>query len=172
MSRCCGGSRPCSCSLPALAAPTASAATSLGDFQLTYYWFAAESGFVGKTLPAPGIAGTYREDFLYSARGVPMEGTGTALSGAHIHYAGTHGGYWVNKAGEKTVPGASGWSNGAPYWRDGGWRNAAGGVTFQRADGSWVNGPAVGRSCRTTTCSGRARAPTSRSGCRSRPICA
>ena len=71
-----------------------------------------------------------------------MEGTGTAASGAHVHYAGTHGGYWVTKAGVKTVPGASGWSNGAPYWRDGGWRTAAGGVTFQRADGTWVNGPA------------------------------
>ena len=130
--------------LPALAAPTASAATSLGNFQVTYYWFAAESGFVGKPLPAPGVAGTYREDFLYSARGVPMEGTGTALSSAHIHYAGTHGGYWVNKAGKKTVPSVNGWSNGAPFWRDGGWRNASGGVTYQRADGSWVNGPKVG----------------------------
>jgi 3D (Asp-Asp-Asp) domain-containing protein len=124
----------------AVAAPSASAATSLGDFQLTYYWFAAESGFVGAKLKAPGIAGTYREDFLYSARGVPMEGTGTAASGAHVHYAGTHGGYWVTKAGVKTVPGASGWSNGAPYWRDGGWRTVAGAVTFQRVDGTWVNG--------------------------------
>jgi 3D (Asp-Asp-Asp) domain-containing protein len=130
--------------VPAVAAPSASAATSLGDFQLTYYWFAAESGFVGKPLTAPGVAGTFREDFLYSARGVPMEGTGTALSGAHIHYAGTSGGYWVNKAGQKTVPGKNGWSNGSPYWRDGGWRNASGGVTYQRADGSWVNGPRVG----------------------------
>ena len=124
----------------AVAAPSASAATSLGDFQLTYYWFAAESGFVGKKIAAPGIAGTYREDFLYSSRGVPMEGTGTVAGGAHVHYAGTHGGYWVTKAGVKTVPGANGWSNGAPYWREGGWRTAAGAVTFQRADGSWVNG--------------------------------
>ena len=56
-------------------------------------------------ISAPGIAGTYREDFLYSAGGVPMEGTGTAASGAHVHYAGTHGGYWVTKAGVKTDPG-------------------------------------------------------------------
>jgi 3D (Asp-Asp-Asp) domain-containing protein len=129
--------------LLALTAPGAAAATSLGDFQLTYYWFAGESTFVGKPITAPGIAGTYREDFLYSARGVPMEGTGTALSTAHVHYAGTNGGYWVNKAGQKTVPGASGWSNGAPYWRDGGWRNASGGVTYQRKDNSWVNGTGV-----------------------------
>jgi len=126
--------------LPALVAPAASAATSLGTFQVTYYWFAAESGFVGQTITAPGIAGAYREDFLYSARGVPMEGTGTAISTAHIHYAGTNGGFWVNKAGRKTVPGVHGWSNGAPFWRDGGWRNAQGGVTYRRADGSWVNG--------------------------------
>jgi 3D (Asp-Asp-Asp) domain-containing protein len=130
--------------LGALATPSASAATSLGDFQLTYYWFAAESGFVGQKVAAPGVAGKFAEDFLYSARGVPMEGTGTALSGAHIHYAGTNGGFWVTKAGKKTVPGPGGWSNGAPYWREGGWRNAAGGVTFQRADGSWVNGAGVG----------------------------
>lgn len=127
----------------AVAAPSASAATSLGDFQLTYYWFAAESGFVGAKIAAPGIAGTYREDFLYSARGVPMEGTGTADSTAHIHYAGTQGGYWVTQDGVKTVPGAGGWSNGAPYWREGGWRNATKGVTFQRADGTWVNGTGV-----------------------------
>jgi 3D (Asp-Asp-Asp) domain-containing protein len=127
----------------AVAAPSASAATSLGDFQLTYYWFAAESGFIGKKITAPGIAGTYREDFLYSARGVPMEGTGTADSSAHVHYAGTHGGYWVTKAGKRTVPVASGWPDGAPYWREGGWRNAAGAVTFQRPDGTWVNGAGV-----------------------------
>jgi hypothetical protein len=129
--------------LLAVAAPSASAATSLGDFQLTYYWFAAEKGFVGQKVAAPGIAGTYREDFLYSARGVPMEGTGTADSSAHIHYAGTYGGYWVTQAGKKTVPGANGWSNGAPYWREGGYRTASGAVTFKRADGTWVNGPGV-----------------------------
>ncbi len=127
----------------AVAAPSASAATSLGDFQLTYYWFAAESGFVGAKVEAQGIAGTYREDFLYSARGVPMQGTGTADSTAHVHYAGTHGGYWVTKAGKKTVPNAGGWSAGAPYWREGGWRTAAGAVTFQRPDGTWVNGAGV-----------------------------
>ena len=128
----------------AVAVPSASAATSLGDFQLTYYWFAAESTFAGAKISAPGIAGTYREDFLYSAGGVPMEGTGTADSKAHVHYAGTHGGYWVTKAGVRTDPSEGGWSKGAPYWRDGGWRNEAGGVTFQRADGTWVNGPKVG----------------------------
>ncbi len=124
----------------AVAAPSASAATSLGDFQLTYYWFATESGFAGKKIPAPGIAGrTYREDFLYSARGVPMQGTGTADSGGRVHYAGSTGGGWVNRTGKPTSPRATGWSNGAPYWRNGGWRNE-GGVTYQRADGSWVNG--------------------------------
>lgn len=128
----------------AVAVPVASAATSLGDFQLTYYWFAAEQGFVGGKVSAPGIAGTYREDFLYSARGVPMEGTGTADSTAHVHYAGTHGGYWVTKAGAKTVPSVRGWSGGAPYWREGGYRTATGAVTFKRADGTWANGPGVG----------------------------
>ena len=124
----------------AVAAPAASAATSLGDFQLTYYWFAAESGFVGKKMKATGIAGTYREDFLYSARGVPMEGTGTSATGARVHYAGSTGGGWVNRAGKPTSPRASGWSNGAPYWRNGGYRTTTGAVTFKLANGQWANG--------------------------------
>ena len=74
-----------------------------------------------------------------------MEGTGTDLAGDAIHYAGGSGGYWVNVNGARTDPGRNGWSHGAPYWRDGGWRNAQGGVTFKHADGTWDNGPGVGK---------------------------
>jgi hypothetical protein len=115
------------------------------SFKITYYWFVPESRFVGQAVAAPGLSGTYREDFLYSANGVPMEGTGTDLAGSAIHYAGGSGGYWVNVSGARTDPGRNGWSHGAPYWRDGGWRNASGGVTFKHADGTWDNGPGVGK---------------------------
>ncbi len=101
--------------VPALAAPSASAATSLGDFQLTYYWFAAESGFVGQKVAAPGIAGTYREDFLYSARGVPMEGTGTALQ-RRARALRRHARRLLGDQGRRArpCPGRNGWSNGSP----------------------------------------------------------
>lgn len=129
--------------LLALAAPSARAATDLGPFQVTYYWFTAESGYIGKKITAPGLTGTYREDFLYSARGVPMQGTGTADGGGRVHFAGSSGGGWVNRNGQATAPRVSGWSNGAPFWRNGGWRNKTGGVTYQRADNMWVNGEGV-----------------------------
>ncbi len=122
---------------------SARAATSLGSFQITYYWFVPESRFVGKPVAAPGLTGHYREDFLYGAAGVPMQGTGTAADGTFVHYAGTSGGYWVNAAGARTAPGAHGWSHGPPYWRDGGWRNAAGAPTFKRANRTWSNGKGV-----------------------------
>jgi 3D (Asp-Asp-Asp) domain-containing protein len=122
---------------------TAGAATQLGTFQITYYWFVPETGFAGKPVAAPGISGTFREDFLYSAKGVDMQGTGRAANGSYIHYAGTYGGYWVNAAGQRTDPGARGWSHGAPVWRDGGWRNAAGAPTFKRSSGTWSNGKGV-----------------------------
>jgi hypothetical protein len=129
--------------LAALAGGTAGAATQLGSFQITYYWFVPESNFVGRPLAAPGLTGTYREDFLYSAGGVDMQGTGKAANGSYVHYAGTTGGYWVNSSGHRTDPGAHGWSHGSPYWRDGGWRNSAGAPTFKRANGTWSNGKGV-----------------------------
>ncbi len=112
----------------------------LGTFQVTTYWFVPESRFVGLPLTAPGLTASYREDFLYSARGVPMEGTGTGLGGEAVHFAATNGGYWVNSAGVKTSPTARGWTHGPPIWRDGGWRNAAGAPTFHVTATAWSNG--------------------------------
>jgi hypothetical protein len=134
--------------IPALV-PAATTTTApqgdLGSFQITTYWFVPEDRFTGRTMAAPGVTVRYREDFLYSAAGVAMEGTGTGLDGAEVHYAGTDGGYWVNSAGERTVPAGHGWTHGAPYWRDGGWRNAAGAPTFKDASGTWSNGQGTSR---------------------------
>jgi 3D domain len=129
----------------ATAAPIAPPQGDLGPFQLTYYWFAPESDAVGVPVAAPGVVGSYREDFLYAAWGVAMQGPGTALTGATVHWAGDDGaGAWVNAAGQVTSPTSRGWTHGAPFWRNGGWRNHAGAVTFRRADGTWSNGPGAG----------------------------
>jgi 3D (Asp-Asp-Asp) domain-containing protein len=131
--------------ISALAVVPVAPTGNLGAFQITYYWFAPESDGQAQPVTAPGLTGSYREDFLYSAWGVPMEGTGTTLLGRHVQWAGADGAaaYWVNLQGSRTDPTAAGWTNGAPYWRNGGARSATGAVTFRRLDGSWSNGPAV-----------------------------
>lgn len=82
------------------------------QFQVTHYQIAIESDFDGSFVTANGIEGTYREDFLYSATGVCMQGTGQTLAETFIRY--DHGGYWVNCDGERTDP--PDWENGPPYW--------------------------------------------------------
>lgn len=79
-------------------------------------------------------------DWLYSAWGMSMEGDGVSLSGKrfHIHKLGSQG--WVRRSGKRTRPTRSGWSNGSPYWRDIGWRNRRGRVTYPLRGGGWSNG--------------------------------
>ncbi|MGI9116775.1 MAG: 3D domain-containing protein [Gaiellales bacterium] len=129
---------------------------SLGQFWITYYWFAPESWFTAKKLVAPGLKTAYREDFLYSARGVAMQGTGTGDDNVTLHWRGGAGA-WVNKEGQPTKTAASGFTNGAPYARPGGcvwWAlDPATGKpnlattdnlrpTFANDDGTWQNPPA------------------------------
>lgn len=118
--------------------------TWLSGVTITEYQPALESEFVGRMITAPGIGRLHHVDWLYSARGVAMEGEGIALSGnwAHIDRVGSG---WVNRYGAVTIPGLSGWSNGAPAWLYGTyWLNARGGATFPGARfGQWTNG--VGR---------------------------
>jgi 3D (Asp-Asp-Asp) domain-containing protein len=93
------------------------------------------------------LSGKHRVDWLYSARGLTMEGDGIGLDGRHYHLASPGGGSWVNRAGVPTFPGrcASRWSRGRPYWFSGGWRNRRGAVTFPLEQGGWSNGHAVAR---------------------------
>jgi 3D (Asp-Asp-Asp) domain-containing protein len=111
---------------------------------ITEYYPAPEAWFTGRRIRAPGLPGLHAADWLYSARGLAMEGDGVDLSGhpAHIAELGSTG--WVNAAGRPTVPVCLGkWSDGPPAWLKGGWRNASGAVTYPVAGGGWANGVGV-----------------------------
>lgn len=115
----------------------------LRGFTLTEYWPAPERWFVGRLVTTPGLSGTHRIDWLYSATGVSMEGDGIGLDGRRYHIDSLGNGGWVTKTGIGTSP-ADGWAAGPPYWRAGGyWRNRGGGVTFPLERGGWSAG--VGR---------------------------
>lgn len=107
---------------------------------ITEYWPAPERWFVGKPVTVPGLSGKHRIDWLYSARGVSMQGEGIGLDGRTYHIDSLGAGGWVTAAGRPTSP-SDGWAAGAPYWRAGGfWRNRHGGVTFPLAAGGWSAG--------------------------------
>jgi 3D (Asp-Asp-Asp) domain-containing protein len=116
--------------------------TWLRDVSITEYYSSPERWFVGRRVAAPGLAGRHRVDWLYSARGVAMEGDGIGLDGRHYHIDALGSGAWVNADGRRTTPGrcAARWSHGLPAWLQGGWRNRLGHVTFPLAGGGWSNG--------------------------------
>ncbi len=108
---------------------------------ITEYYPAPERWFPGRRIHAPGLPGRYAADFLYSARGVAMEGDGVDRHGRRIHISELGSTGWVNARGRPTVPVCLGkWTNGFPVWLVGGWRNATGQVTFPLAAGGWANG--------------------------------
>jgi 3D (Asp-Asp-Asp) domain-containing protein len=107
---------------------------------ITEYWPAPESWFVGQMVRAPGLPGLHRIDWLYSATGLSMEGSGIGLDGRQYHIDALGSGGWITATGATTSP-ADGWSAGAPYWRAGGyWRNTRRQVTFPLSAGGWSNG--------------------------------
>jgi len=107
---------------------------------ITEYWPAPESWFVGRRVRAPGLRGRHRVDWLYSARGVSMEGDGLGLDGRMYHLDQPGRGSWVTLAGASTSP-SSGWAAGPPYWRAGGyWTIRTGAVTFPLEQGGWSRG--------------------------------
>src|SRR5215217_5559773 len=115
----------------------------LKGVQITEYYSAPERWFVGRKVTAPGISGKHRADWLYSSAGISMEGDGIDLDGKHVHLSaiGTPG--WVTQDGRTTAPGASGWTNGSPFWRFGGWRNKERHVTFPLQAGGWFDGKSI-----------------------------
>ena len=116
----------------------------LSGVTITEYYPAPESWFTGRRVAAPGLNGSYAADWLYSARGLAMEGDGVDRFGRRVHVDQLGSTGWVNAAGQPTVPACLGkWSNGFPVWLIGGWRNARGQVTFPLASGGWSNGPGV-----------------------------
>ncbi len=116
----------------------------LSGVTITEYYPAPERWFAGRRIAAPGLPGRYSVDFLYSARGLAMEGDGVDRHGRRVHIAQLGSTGWVNAAGRPTVPVCLGrWSNGFPVWLIGGWRNHAAAVTFPLASGGWSHGRGV-----------------------------
>jgi 3D (Asp-Asp-Asp) domain-containing protein len=108
---------------------------------ITEYYPAPERWFIGRRIAAPGLSGTYAADWLYSARGLAMEGDGVDLHGHPVHIAQLGSTGWDDLGGRNTVPVCLGkWSHGFPVWLIGGWRNRHGAVTFPLASGGWANG--------------------------------
>ena len=115
--------------------------TWLTGVTITEYYPAPERWFGGAKVTAPGLAGRHAVDWLYSARGLAMEGDGVDTSGRPVHIAQLGSTGWVDLAGHLTLPVCLGkWSAGFPVWLKGGWRNARGQVTFPLASGGWANG--------------------------------
>jgi 3D (Asp-Asp-Asp) domain-containing protein len=116
----------------------------LRGITITEYWPAPESWFRGRLVSAPGLPGTHRIDWLYSAEGVSMEGQGYGLDGRMYHIDSLGDGGWVTSSGKPTDA-SDGFAAGAPYWRAGAfWRGPGGVVTFPLEAGGWAHG--VGRS--------------------------
>jgi 3D (Asp-Asp-Asp) domain-containing protein len=117
--------------------------TWLRHVLVTEYFPAPESWFTGRRVPARGLAGAHRVDWLYSGRGVAMEGDGVGLNGERYHVDTLADRGWVNAAGRLTKPRLTGkWTRGTPFWRAVGWRNASGAVTFPLEGGGWFRGGA------------------------------
>lgn len=118
----------------------------LSGVAVTEYFPVPERWFTGKRVRAPGLSRRHRVDWLYSARGLSMEGDGIGLDGRRYHIAGLGAPGWINALGRPTRPTrvAGQWSNGRPFWRAGGfWRNTSTRPTFPLADGTWFDGIGV-----------------------------
>jgi 3D (Asp-Asp-Asp) domain-containing protein len=128
--------------LPAVAAAKPiKKARWLGDVAVTEYYPVPEAWFVGKRVAVPGLTTKHRIDWLYSARGVSMQGTGIGLDGSLYHIDALGSGGWVTDHARPSVPGPEGWAGGPPYWRAGGYWLAKGHkVTFPLEGGGWSNG--------------------------------
>lgn len=108
---------------------------------ITEYYPAPERWFNGRRVTAPGLSGRHPVDWLYSARGLAMEGDGITRTGRPAHVEDLGASYWVNTSGRQTRPVCLGqWSEGSPVWLRGGWRNRLGEVTYPLASGGWSNG--------------------------------
>jgi hypothetical protein len=117
----------------------------LGSVTVTEYYPVPEAWFVGKPVSAPGLSDKHRIDWLYSATGVSMQGTGIDLHGELVHIDALGSGGWVTDRGRPSIPGRGGWAGGPPYWRAGAyWLTRSHRVTFPLDGGGWSNG----RGCR------------------------
>lgn len=72
-------------------------------FHITHYIIADEHDANGPMAQAAGVAGQHRHDFLYGARGVPMQGTGQTLDNQFVRFDGGGGGWHNNAQGHPDV---------------------------------------------------------------------
>jgi 3D (Asp-Asp-Asp) domain-containing protein len=83
----------------ALAPLTIGEAWFENPFQVTGYNVCDEADFTGAPVAGNGLAENHREDFLFGARGVPMQGTGRGSNGRLIRLASMTGGWHRNAHG-------------------------------------------------------------------------
>lgn len=118
-------------------------ATWLSKVTITEYYPAPERWFVGARVRTPGLERKSRVDWLYSARGLSMEGSGIGTDGKRYHIESVGSSGWITQSGKRARFG-SGSSIFSPFWRaEGFWRNSDGDVTFPLEQGGWFAG--VGR---------------------------
>jgi 3D (Asp-Asp-Asp) domain-containing protein len=89
----------------------------VSDVLVTEYFPAPERWFRGRLVHAPGLVLRHRSDWLYSARGLAMQGEGIGSNGRFYHFAGPYSLPWRNARGARTYPciRAPGyWTNGRP----------------------------------------------------------
>ena len=112
--------------------------TWLTKVTITEYFPVPESWFSGRRVDAPGLGTRHRVDWLYSARGLSMEGEGMGLDGRMYHIDGLGRGGWVDKRGTPWCVCAG------VYWRAGGyWYNGLGQFTWPYERGGWFRGTGV-----------------------------
>ncbi|WP_233809189.1 3D domain-containing protein [Paraburkholderia sp. HP33-1] len=70
-------------------------------FLITGYHVCFESDFTGKQVLARGTNDCHKRDFLYSARGVVMQGTGKASNGRYIRPTQVNSGWHRNNRGNR-----------------------------------------------------------------------
>jgi hypothetical protein len=125
------------CLAPAASARPISRPGWVSRVTVTEYYPVPESWFGGALVPAPGLSGAHRVDWLYSARGLTMEGDGIGLDGRRYHVDSVGRGGWVDRSGRRTCVGC----RAGVFWRAGGfWRNARNALTYPLAGGGWFAG--------------------------------
>jgi 3D (Asp-Asp-Asp) domain-containing protein len=111
--------------------------TWISRVAITEYYPVPESSFVGRKVRAPGLPGMHRIDWLYSARGLTMEGDGVGLDGKRYSVQSVGRGGWVDRLGRRSCIGCAR----GVYWRAGGfYRNSAKRLTYPLDAGGWFNG--------------------------------
>lgn len=102
--------------------------------RLTEYWPVPESWFNGRRVATPGLGGKHRVDWLYSSRGLSMEGDGTDLSGRRVHIENVGASGWIDKNARRSGIGTAVW-RAENYWR-----NSSGAFTYPLDGGGWARG--------------------------------